>query len=98
MAGYALSPRARKDLFDIVDYIAADSRSAAKRIRNEIAAAFDLLAERPGVGHSREDLTDKPLLFWSVRGRYTIVYRVNGEVLEVVRLFGPGQDAASALK
>ena len=97
MAGYALSLRARKDLFDVVDYIAADSRSAAKRIRDEIGAALELLAERPGIGHLRDDLTDLPLRFWSVRGRYTIVYRARDEVVEVIRIFGPGQDMVSAL-
>jgi plasmid stabilization system protein ParE len=96
--GYTLSPRARKDLFDVVDYIAADSLSAATRIRNEVLAAFVMLAERPGIGHSREDLTDQPLLFWSVRGRYTIVYRPNTAPLEVVRLLGPGRDIPADLR
>jgi len=94
---FELSGRARKDLFDILDYIADDNPAAALRIGEEIYEACSRLAERPGIGHLRDDVTGKPFRFWSVRGRYTIVYHEGFEPLTIVRIFGPGQDMTSAL-
>jgi plasmid stabilization system protein ParE len=55
MAAFRLTPSAAEHIGDIVGFIAADDEDA-----------FDLLASRPGIGHVREDLTDRPLKFWSV--------------------------------
>ena len=37
------------------------------------------------MGHSRQDVTDKRYLFWTV-GKYVIAYRLVGEELLVIRL------------
>jgi hypothetical protein len=42
-------------------------------VRDAIYAACQLLAENPGIGHTREDLTDRPVNFWSVFS-YLVVY------------------------
>jgi plasmid stabilization system protein ParE len=44
----------------------ADSIDAAVKVVLALEDAFVLLASRPGVGHARQDLTDRPLKFWSV--------------------------------
>ena len=97
MRRYSIAPVARHDLRDIVRYIGSDSPSAARRVRAALFDAFDALAARPGMGHIRPDLTDRDLRFWTVINRYMIVYREAGEQLEIVRVFGPGRDAAAVL-
>jgi plasmid stabilization system protein ParE len=46
----------------------------ANRIQSELVDAFEGLADVPGKGHKRPDLTNKDLLFFSVY-QYMIVYR-----------------------
>jgi plasmid stabilization system protein ParE len=94
---FEFSPQARRDFYGILDYLAERSPSGAERVRVAIMRAIRRLAERPGMGHSREDLTDRPLRFWSVIGRYTIVYR-DDQPIEILRIFGPGRDIESALR
>ena len=97
MSRYQFSSQARRDLYGILDYIAEDNLRASERVRLAIMRAIGRLADRPGIGHWRPDLTDRPLRFWSVMGRYTIVYREDRPI-EVIRIFGPGRDVASLLK
>ena len=51
----------------------------------DIFAAAERIAEQPGIGHTRDDLTDESVLFWSVY-RYLVVYRPTTRPLEVVRI------------
>jgi plasmid stabilization system protein ParE len=44
-------------LLEILDYVADESESAAIRVRDAIYDAVGKLAERPGIGHTREYLT-----------------------------------------
>ncbi len=46
----------------------------ADRMVGEIVTGFHKLARVPGIGHSRKDLCEEPLLFWTVRS-YLIIYR-----------------------
>jgi plasmid stabilization system protein ParE len=97
MSRYQISSQARRDLYGIIDYITEDSPRASERVRVAIMRAIARLAERPGMGHWRQDLTDRPLRFWTVMDRYTVVYR-DERPIEVIRIFGPGRDIASLLK
>ena len=45
----------------------------ARRVLREIRNGLVLLGSEPGLGHVREDLTDRPLKFWSVYS-YLIAY------------------------
>jgi plasmid stabilization system protein ParE len=58
MTSYILAPEAVQDLKDIWDYIAAENVSVADRMIDTLFAAFERLAAMPGLGHTREDLTD----------------------------------------
>jgi plasmid stabilization system protein ParE len=73
MAAFRLTPSAEEHIGEIVEFIAADNEDAAVRVRNALYSAFDLLASRPGIGHARDDLTDRPLKFWGVYS-YLVVY------------------------
>jgi len=63
---YRLTERAEADVEAIADFIAVDSVDAAVKVVLALEDAFALLASRPAIGHVREDLTDRPLKFWSV--------------------------------
>ena len=77
MAGYRLTPQARTGLRNILGYV--EDRfggRAAERVLDKLEAAFEQLAERPGIGHAREDITkNDQVLFWSVKPSL-IAYRL----------------------
>jgi plasmid stabilization system protein ParE len=73
MRRYRVSPEAKQDLREIRDYIAPDNVGSARRVVANLKGAFENLGRMPGQGHRRDDLTDKPVLFWPV-GSYVIVY------------------------
>ena len=52
MTGYALTPLAKADIFDIWSYIAEGSESAADRVEQAIYHACAFLAEGPMHGHT----------------------------------------------
>src|ERR1043165_3246730 len=84
MSKYIFSPKALNHLQSIWDFIAAENREAADRILDELSAAFEYLAEWPGSGHSRPDLTGRDLRFWPVRS-YLVVYREKSDPLQIGR-------------
>lgn len=91
MNSFRLSPEAARDIEEIWEYLARDSVRAARRVRLELLAACRRLAQHPGLGHRREDLTDKPVLFWPVYS-YLIIYNPATEPLEIVRILHGTQD------
>lgn len=54
--------RLTADVEAIADFIAGDSVDAAVKVVLAREDAFGLLASRPGIGHLRQDLTERP---WS---------------------------------
>jgi plasmid stabilization system protein ParE len=74
MDAYLLSPEALDDLQLIWNFIAADSVRAAEKVLDEFFDTFEKLAQWPGQGHSRSDLTNRDVRFWPV-GSYLVVYR-----------------------
>jgi plasmid stabilization system protein ParE len=71
---------------EIVAYIARDSADVANRVETALFKAFDLLARNPGLGHTRSDMTSRPLKFWSVHS-YLIAYDAATAPLEIVAVF-----------
>jgi plasmid stabilization system protein ParE len=68
MSSYVLGSDVLEDLLDIWRYIAEDSETAADRWLERLYDEFEILAARPGMGHSRGDLTARDVLFWPVSG------------------------------
>jgi plasmid stabilization system protein ParE len=96
MSLYVLSNGAERDLDSIWEYIARDSVDAADRWIGTLYQAFDSLAASPGMGHRRQDLTSLPVVFWPV-GRYLILYRVRGTLIEIVAVTQGSRDIPSFL-
>jgi plasmid stabilization system protein ParE len=90
-ARFVFTEEAELQLLEILDYVANESESAAVRVRNAIYDAVGLLAERPGIGHTREDLTDRPVKFWSVYS-YLIVYDPESRPLTIVAFLHGARD------
>jgi plasmid stabilization system protein ParE len=82
---YRLTPRAADGLWRILVYVEERFGAAVTdRVLAEIESAFELLAQRPDVGHRREELTTDPRIrFWSV-GPTLIAYRASGDDIEVL--------------
>lgn len=97
MAAFRLTPSAEEHVGDIVEFIATDNEDAAVRVRHALYSAFDLLASQPGLGHVREDLTNRPLKFWSVYS-YLVVYDPAGEPLTIVAVLHGARNVAQILK
>lgn len=97
MARFVLSIAAQEDIQNIKDYIARGNIGAARRVVGELRRAIRGLAEMPGKGHVREDLTEEEVLFWPVYS-YLIVYRSRSDVLEVLHIVSGWQDVEALLK
>jgi plasmid stabilization system protein ParE len=52
-------------LREIRDYIRKDNSESARRLMMRFVEAFRLLANRPELGHAREDLPEPALRFYS---------------------------------
>lgn len=98
MTRFRLTPLAERDLEEIVDTISErSSPDRAHAVLREILAAAERLAGMPGMGHARADLTDEPVLFWSLY-RYLIVYRPETRPLELLRVLHGRQDVEAKLR
>jgi plasmid stabilization system protein ParE len=76
---YIVSPDAESDLIQIWHYLLGEAGLAvANRIQGELADAVESLADVPGKGHKRSDLTGRDLLFFSAC-QYMVVYRRSGD-------------------
>ena len=98
MSEYVLGSHARLDLEEIWDYIADDSINAADRWIDKLFEGFETIARMPGIGHRRQDLTEYPVLFWTV-GEYLIVYRDRpAQPVEIVAVAQGARDIPSFLR
>lgn len=96
-SAYRLTEGAEADVDAIADFIAADSVDAAVKVVLALEDAFVLLASRPGIGHAREDLTDRPLKCWRVYS-YLVVYDPASDPLTIVAVLHGARDVAPILK
>ena len=67
MTGFLLRSEAYRDIEEIWEYVAADNPSAADDIVEEIYELIRKLVPFPGQGHTRPDLTSRPLRFQNLR-------------------------------
>jgi plasmid stabilization system protein ParE len=100
MRAYALTPLAKEDIFEIWRYIAEDSEAAADRVEQAIYDACAFVAESPLRGHSRPDLTGRPLRFWTLPRypNYTVAYRSGTPVVQIVAVLQGKRNIRRILK
>ena len=94
---YILAPQAARDLVDIWRYIKKESsRETADSVQSAIRSKFAYLAECPGGGHSRPDLTTAAVRFFPVYS-YLIVYRPETKPLQIVAVLHGRRDVTKIL-
>lgn len=97
MKSYIVAPEAEDDLRQIWRYLLGEAGLAvANRIQGELVDAFEGLADAPGKGHKRPDLTNRDVLFFSVY-QYLIVYR-RTEIVEIVAVLHGKRNVKRLLK
>src|SRR5262245_18853196 len=88
---FVFTEKAETQLLEILDYLSDESASAAVRVRQAIYDAVGRLAETPGIGHTRSDLTERPLKFGSVYS-YLVVYDPESRPLTIVAVLHGARD------
>ena len=89
---FILSSLAADDLDQILAYVLEHSGPVrAQHVADRLEDAFLKLADRPGMGHTRADLTAEPVRFWPVWS-YLIVYQLDSHPLAVVRVLHGARD------
>ena len=74
MGAYDVSAEAQNDLFEIWRRIARDSVDLANRIDGEFHELFGSVGRMPTFGHTRRDLTPRPLFFFPLYS-FLVVYQ-----------------------
>jgi antitoxin ParD1/3/4/toxin ParE1/3/4 len=97
-ARYVLAPQAALDLFEIWYYIKEQaSVTMADRVESTVRERIAFLAETPGAGHHRKDLTGENVKFFPVYS-YLIVYRPETKPLQIASIIHGRRDVAQLLK
>ena len=97
MSEFVLTQAAKGDLLKILEYLEGDNPNAVLKVVNALDAAMQLLANNPGVGHLRPDLTPQEVRFWSVF-RYLVIYRPDTKPLEIIRVLHGKRDVRRLLE
>ena len=96
MREFVLTPAAEGDLLKIIEYLDGDNPNAVLKVVDALDEAMQRLAENPGIGHVRTDLTDADVRFWSVF-KYLVIYRPETKPLEIVRVLHGSRDVKRLL-
>ncbi len=97
MSAYVLSPDALQDLQDIWDFISSGNVNAAAELEDEFFNAVEKLAQYPRMGHTRSDITDRDVRFWTT-GSYLIVYREGPSALQILAILHGAQDIPEVIR
>lgn len=98
MSRYQLTESASDDLREIVAYLAEHAgEETSLRVEDGLFVKFASLAEYPGQGHSRTDLTPLPLLFFTV-DPYLIVYQRDASLIVLHAVFQGARDVQRHLR
>ena len=94
---FVLSVTAAQDLDEILAYVLEKSGLAhARHVAERFHTEFGRLADAPGLGHKRDDLTSLPVLFWPVWS-YLVVYQADAKPLTIVRVLHGARDIVAIL-
>lgn len=85
MQSYFLAEVAEQDIDNIVSYIAQDSPKTALKFLDSLYDTMGKLAENPFLGHTREDLTNRLVRFFTFKWHYLIIYKPC-KPIEIVRV------------
>jgi len=86
MAEVRWTPQAADDLEAVADFIATNSPYYARLFTMDVLAAVERLADFPNSGRVVPELKD-PAIREILFGSYRIVYRVKGDVVELLTVY-----------
>jgi len=69
----------------------------AEHVAERLFEAFRSIADNPGLGHRREDLTPSDVLFFSVWS-WLVIYKPDRTPLEVARVVHAARDVETLLR
>ena len=100
MSAYVLTSLAKADIFEIWSYIADDSEEIADRVEQAIYDACSFLSNAPRRGHTRSDITNLPVRFWSLTRypNYLIVYLPDTNPIQVIAVLHGRRNVKRLLK
>ena len=88
--------RAKTDVEEIAARIAIDQLLAAIRFCDAAEAAFNLLAQHPGIGPLWEPVISEfpNLRFWLIKGfrNFVVLYRIGDNRVEILRVIHAARD------
>lgn len=90
MANYIITPRAEKDIDEIVLFIAADNLDAAIALNDRLTNRFEMLADSPKIGRERPEIKEDLRSF--PEGNYLIFYREWAGIIAIVRVLHGARD------
>lgn len=92
-----ITDQAKSDIRLIINYIAKDNKRAAKAISIYLYKVCKNLAKFPDMGTARLDFTYKNFRFFTIKKRYVIVYKIEGNNLFISRVLTAYQDICALL-
>ncbi len=96
MKRYRITPQARDDIRQIVEFVAQRNAQAARTVFDALATGIRAVGRRPGIGHVRDDIVDESLRFLPVYS-YLNVYRGDIRPVQIVRILHGARDLRNAL-
>jgi toxin ParE1/3/4 len=93
---YRLSAEAQDDLDAIGDYILQDNPARAASFIDELISRFARIAERPRTFRARDELM--PGLRSAAHGNYLIFFRIEGNLVKIIRVLHGARDLPKLLK
>jgi antitoxin ParD1/3/4/toxin ParE1/3/4 len=94
---YDVSADAQNDLFEIWRRVAEDSVDLANRIEGEFYNLFASLGRMPGQGHTRKDLTKRPVLFFPLYS-FLVVYQPDVNPVRIMAVLRGRRNVKQILK
>lgn len=93
---FRVSAKAQQDIARISDHIRQDKPVGALSFARELRAKIRLLAQAPMSYRERTEL--KPELRAARHGGYLIFFRINGDIVEVLRVRHGARDHSAAFE
>lgn len=85
-AGYRLSRAAEQDLEELLDYVSEQSgTSRTLKLHEKFVAAFEQLAQMPGSGSKRTELTGERVRWWLVFN-WIVLYDCESVPITILRV------------
>jgi plasmid stabilization system protein ParE len=98
MPEYSLTSRALRDLTAIVTYLTEEASPAiALRTEDKLFQLFESLAQHPGIGHRRSDITPRNVRFHPMRP-YMVVYEPGVSPILIHAVLHSARDITAILK